>query len=102
MKEQFINSKIIGIIYKNLVSKLNLQLDSDAKTKLTKKMIAVMNQVYVSIDITRVNQNNFKNILRQFINTCYQTIYTDINKNVPVRSEKFTQGQNSQQGQNSH
>ena len=74
MKEQFINSKIIGIIYKNLVSKLNLQLDSDAKTKLTKKMIAVMNQVYISIDITRVNQNNFKNILRQLINTCYQTI----------------------------
>jgi len=108
MKEQFINSKIIGIIYKNLVSKLNLQLDSDAKTKLTKKMIAVMNQVFINIDISRVNQNNFKNILRQFINTCYQTIYIDINKNVPVRTEKFTQqnsqqnSQQSRQGQNSY
>lgn len=37
MKDQFINSKIIGKIYSSLISKLNLQLDRDAKTKLTKK-----------------------------------------------------------------
>jgi len=94
MREQFINSKIIGIIYKNLVSKLNLQLNSDEKTKLTKKMINVMNQIYSNIDINRVNSNNFKNILRQFINNCYQTIYADIVKTpIQQKTENF-QNQN--------
>ena len=80
MKDQFINSKIIGIIYKNLVTKLNLQLSSEEKTKLTKKMINVMNQVYSNIDSKRVTASNYKSILRQFINNCYVIVYNDINK----------------------
>lgn len=80
MKDQFINNKIIGIIYKNLISKLNLQLNTEDKTKLTKKMIKVMTEIYNNIEIKRVTPTNFKNILRQFINSCYQIIYNDLNK----------------------
>jgi len=90
MKEQFINNKIIGIIYKNLVNKLNLDLNTDAKTKLTKKMIRVMSDVYSNIDTSRVSESNLKNILRQFINNCYQIIYTDLNKDNTVK-ESFSQ-----------
>jgi hypothetical protein len=91
MKDQFINSKIIGIIYKNLVSKLNLDLNNQEKTKLTKKIINVMSQVYTNIDSRRVNEQNFKNILRQFINNCYQIVYNDINKDGQQSYERFNQ-----------
>ena len=91
MKEQFINNKIIGIIYKNLVNKLNLDLNTDAKTKLTKKMIKVMNDVYNNIDTSRVSESNLKNILRQFINNCYQIVYTDLNKDTNQVKESFSQ-----------
>lgn len=91
MKEQFINSKIIGIIYKNLVSKLSLELSSDQKTKLTRKIIYVMNQVYSNIDSKRVNDNNYKNILRQFINNCYQIVYNEINNENQSKKENFAQ-----------
>jgi len=95
MKEQFINSKVIGIIYKNLVSKLNLELNSDQKTKLTRKIIYVMNHVFSNVDIKRVNSNNLKNILRQFINNSYQLVYSEINKDSLLKKEKFTQDTNS-------
>jgi hypothetical protein len=75
MREQFINNKIIGIIYKNLVTKLNLDLGVEEKTKLTKKMIKVMNEVFNNVDQSRVNASNYKNILRQFINNCFSIIY---------------------------
>lgn len=91
MKDQFINSKIIGIIYKNLVSKLNLDLNNQEKTKLTKKIISVMGQVFTNIDTRRVNDQNFKNILRQFINNCYQIVYNDLNKDNQQSYERFSQ-----------
>jgi len=75
MKEQFINSKITGIIYKNLISKLSLDLSTDEKTKLTRKILKVMSDVYSNVDVSRVNANNLKNILRQYVNSCYQIIY---------------------------
>ena len=100
MKEQFINSKIIGIIYKNLVSKLSLELNSDQKTKLTRKIIYVMNQVFSNIDIKRVNGNNYKHILRQFINNSYQIVYNDINKENILNKEKFSQDSHMNRDQN--
>jgi hypothetical protein len=91
MKEQFINSKIIGIIYKNLISKLSLELNSDQKTKLTRKIIYVMNQIFANIDVKRVNDNNYKHILRQFINNCYQIVFSEISKENILKKEKFSQ-----------
>ena len=91
MKEQFINSKIIGIIYKNLISKLSLELNSDQKTKLTRKIIYVMNEVFSNIDSKRVNENNYKHILRQFINNCYQIVFSEISKENTLKKEKFSQ-----------
>ena len=89
MREQFINNKIIGIIYKNLVTKLNLDLGVEEKTKLTKKMIKVMTEVFNNIDQSRVNASNYKNILRQFINNCFSIIYSDLNKD--KKQETFQQ-----------
>lgn len=88
MKDQFINSKIIGIIYKNLVTKLNLNINSLEKQKLTKRIINVMNQVYKNVDESRVNQSNFKSILRQFINNSYMIVYNDLN-NEDENQENF-------------
>jgi len=90
MKEQFINSKITGIIYKNLISKLSLDLSTDEKTKLTRKILKVMSDVYSNVDVSRVNANNLKNILRQYVNSCYQIIYNELNKdNKSVVRESF-------------
>jgi hypothetical protein len=100
MKEQFINSKIIGIIYKNLISKLSLELNSDQKTKLTRKIIYVMNQIFANIDVKRVNDNNYKHILRQFINNSYQIVYNDINKENISKKEKFSQDSHMNRDQN--
>jgi hypothetical protein len=90
MKEQFINSKITGIIYKNLISKLSLDLSTDEKTKLTRKILKVMSDVYSNVDVSRVNANNLKNILRQYVNSCYQIIYNELNKdNKSIVRESF-------------
>ena len=89
MREQFINNKIIGIIYKNLVTKLSLDLGVEEKTKLTKKMIKVMTEVFNNVDQSRVSASNYKNILRQFINNCFSIIYNDLNKD--KKQETFQQ-----------
>ena len=90
MKERFINNQIIGLIYKKLVSKLNLDLNNNTKTILIKKINYVMNQVYKNIDLQRVNSNNLKDILRQYINNTYSIIYNDIN-NDKSNNENFEQ-----------
>jgi len=68
MKDKFINTKVVGIIYKNLQEKFQLNLDPDDKSKLTKKTVKVMNEVYNNIDPSRVNAKNFDHILKQYVN----------------------------------
>ena len=83
MREQFINSKTIGVVYKNLVSKLNLELNKEEKTKLTKKIIKVMEDVFSKIDPNRVNENNIPNFLKNFDKTDKTTLGQFISNNKP-------------------
>ena len=64
MKDQFINSKIIGIIYKNLVSKLNLELNN---------LRSVINIDYL---------NNIHTLITRFIQLREQSSEYDENHNV--------------------
>jgi hypothetical protein len=80
MRDKFINQKIVGVIYSNLQKKFQLNLDNEDKTKLTKKTVKVMNEVYSNIDAKRVNEKNIDNVLKQFVNNCYTIVYNDLNK----------------------
>ena len=68
MEEKFLSKNIVGTIYSNLQKKFQLNLDPEDKTKLTKKTIKVMREIYSNIDPKRVNDRNVDNVLKQFVN----------------------------------
>jgi len=92
MKDKFINTKVVGIIYKNLQEKFQLNLDPDDKSKLTKKTVKVMNEVYNNIDPSRVTTKNFDHILKQYVNNCYTIVYNDLNKDDSSKQQKKSNG----------
>ena len=94
MEEKFLSKNIVGTIYSNLQKKFQLNLDPEDKTKLTKKTIKVMKEVYSNIDQKRVNDRNVDNILKQFVNSCYTIIYNDLNKDEPEQKPQRSTVQN--------
>ena len=99
MKEQFINSKIIGIIYKNLVSKLNLQLNSEEKIKYNENNFNRMSEDNFNRmsedNFNRMKENNFNNLkededsLIKSRNTDLDYLYyEENNKNTKSKNKK--------------